>query len=788
MVFFLLEVNNLLLAKSDPPQSLLHHSIEVFKIIHQYAKRWSHLAQISDALELFEDAELAGLFHDLGKSAAGFQSILLGEKTKKDYTWNHYRHEILSGALVATINDSHRRADLLLAILTHHIGMNKDSLTGPSLYKFSPQVNTTLPFKERLKQLEPFWEQLKELLNQLKTHVPNVEVTFWLDLPSSPLSLPDPFDILKRDNDILKQRSRKPNNLAQKNFLKRVYLRGLLTSADHLASAAAFEHSSDTKEVISPLPHPKKIKPENFKFHLYQHQLNAAIDGSVMFSAPTGSGKTEAALLWSEANQNKIRSRHIFYVLPYTASINAMYHRLCSHFGQGAVSLLHGRSSYFLYRWLCEAGNESFKAMAKARKLRQQTKELYYPIKVLTPHQILMSFLGLKGWEKAWTEYSGGLFILDEIHAYEPKLAGLFFEILRRLTQQLGAKIFVMSATFPTILREKMREYLPKDTHLIDLDPKERECYTRHRIQVKNGNISDYIPDILERLKKGERVLVVLNTVQGAMEAFQQLSPHAKNPCLIHGRLILKDRQEVEKGLRKSIKKPVVDLLIGTQAIEVSLDVDFDVLFTDPAPLDALLQRLGRVNRKPLQQLISLHSKERFKDVIVCKKQWPKTYSVYGHNAMGHTLVQKSLAILAQDHLLHEGKIQKTIDEVYNSEQIKPFIKIAEEKAHRLSELIDTLEPGSESERDEATLLDKMIDSIPIVPIQFKEAYDALIEEKRFFDAQDYTMNISKGRYIVLKNNDQISSFRGNHYGLFAYMPKIGPIFDKILTPKVGIF
>lgn len=755
-------------------------------MIQQYAVRWPYLAQLAQAPQLFEDAELIALWHDLGKVAVGFQAILQGHKNGLARSWGHYRHEILSGALVATLPPSPRREDLLLAVLTHHLGMNKDSFGGPALYRFAPSQDTVIPFPERLEQLKPHWEELRQILNQLQTHVSNTDETLWPSLPEDAALLPDPFALLEqKDNSGSTQRRRRPQRQNKEIPLKQVYLRGLLVTADHLASAAAAEQPSDAENVIVPLPQPAKVTPDSFEFPLYRHQIESARTGSVLLDAPTGSGKTEAALLWAEANQNVQRSRHLFYVLPYTASINAMYERLRSQLGRDAVSLLHGRSSYFTYRWLCEEGEASYRAMAQARRLRQQTKELYYPVKVLTPHQILMAFLGLKGWERSWCEYSGGLFVLDEVHAYQPQLLGLLLEMLRRLTHQLGAKICVMSATFPSLLRKRLQKCLG-EAHLVSLEPQERDRYSRHRVQVRPGSVQDQLPDVIARLREGQRVLVVLNTVRGAMEAFEALQSYAQNPCLVHGRLILSDRQQAERRLDKNANPPV-DLLIGTQAIEVSLDVDFDVLFSDPAPLDALLQRFGRVNRKPLHVLEPLFAEERFRDVIVCQEQWPETWPVYAHNEPGRRLVQRSLSVLPQDDLLHESQIQTLMDEVYDSDQLEPFFAIAEEKALRLSELIDQLEPGNELERNEVDLLDQMIGAIPIVPVQFKELHEALIEEKRFFDAQDYTLNISKGRYHALKGRNQIHKFGRQLYGLFYYEPNIGPNFDGRVELKANI-
>jgi len=113
-------------------------------MVRQYAERWPYLAQLANAPGLFEDAELAALLHDLGKAAVGFQAVLQGHKEALARSWGHYRHEILSGALVATLPHSPRRDDLLLAVLTHHLGMNKDSFGGPALYRFAPKIQLSI--------------------------------------------------------------------------------------------------------------------------------------------------------------------------------------------------------------------------------------------------------------------------------------------------------------------------------------------------------------------------------------------------------------------------------------------------------------------------------------------------------------------------------------------------------------------------------------------------------------------------------------------------------------------
>lgn len=771
----------ILQAKSKPGRSLLHHTLDVVAMARQYAERWPHLEKLAGNEDLFDDLIFAALLHDIGKAASGFQAMLRGEE---DDTWRGYRHEILSSAVLATLPESRRRRDILMAVMTHHMGMNDEAYTGRSLAKYDPINDRWTPFRERLSQLEAHWHELSSLLTDLKQRAP--EDLGWPELPETPLDLSDPFVLLRSGEQRTSRRSRR--NIERRLPLTRIFLRGLLVGADHLASAAVTEKNARDEDIVGAVPEINQISPSTFEFPLNDHQRSCArTKGSIFLDAPTGSGKTEAALLWAQANQSQEQSRHIFYVLPFTASINAMYKRLGdeSLFGNDAVSFLHGRSSYFLYRWLTESEPETDEkeTARRVRQARQQTKELYYPVKVVTPHQILMAFLGLKGWEKSLCEYSGGLFILDEIHAYEPHLSGLLFEILHRLTGELESKVCIMSATFPSIIREVLVEQIGEVSH-VSLEPAECDRYNRHLVRVAEGNVSDYLPEIREKLASGLRVLVVLNTVDGAMECYEALKGSSRNPCLIHGRLIERDRQNAEKRLMD--KADPVDLLVGTQAIEVSLDIDFDTLYTDPAPLDALLQRFGRVNRKPLHKLQELPPKERYREVTVCRSQWPGTFPIYDRDANGKRLVARTLDSLPNDQILRESQVTKLIDTVYDEEQLTDSLEESRIKQDQLKEIVSRLDPGNEKSRSEEDLLDDMIDSIPIVPVRYFEIYRNCLQDRRFFEAQNFVFNISKGRYHALNKQGKAEWIPVEKQiflcGNFPYKESIGPDFNEIKT------
>ena len=97
--------------------------------------------------------------------------------------------------------------------------------------------------------------------------------------------------------------------------------------------------------------------------------------GQLMLSAPTGSGKTEAALLWSNKNQCATLGNRVFYVLPYTASINAMYDRLKELVSDDKIGMLHGKAAYFIYQTLADKDYTYQEAAAEVREQQDLTRE-----------------------------------------------------------------------------------------------------------------------------------------------------------------------------------------------------------------------------------------------------------------------------------------------------------------------------------------------------------------------------------------------------------------------------
>ncbi len=204
---------------------------------------------------------------------------------------------------------------------------------------------------------------------------------------------------------------------------------------------------------------------------------------------------------------------------------------------------------------------------------------------------------GLKGFEQGIFEWAGAYFIFDEIHAYSPEVFAQIKVLLEYAVNHLQVKVMIMTATLPSFLRVEIEKALGIYSE-IKADKILYESFDRHKVVLKEGLLANSLGLIIDDLNAGTKVLIVCNTVIQSQQVFDHLKDHAPNAVLLHSAFTGEDRTKHEKILKEGESdEDSVQLLVGTQAIEVSLDIDYDVIYSEPAPIDALIQRFGRVNR-----------------------------------------------------------------------------------------------------------------------------------------------------------------------------------------------
>ena len=425
-------------------------------------------------------------------------------------------------------------------------------------------------------------------------------------------------------------------------------LRGLLMSADHFASAFINETQEKLKDLFA-IPdlsfylNPKR-KSELYPLSLLETQNDKP---HTIVVAPTGAGKTDFLL-------KRCKGR-IFYTLPFQASINAMYERIKGDIQKenpnvdSKVRVLHSTSA------LLVKGNKEAETLQHFGGAS---------IKVLTPHQLAAIVFGTAGYESIMLDLQGTDVILDEIHTYSDVGRSMVLEIVRTLIR-LGCRIHIGTATMPSLLYREVLELLKKhgEVYEIKLPHHVLDKFDRHIVH--KIECEEEVDNVLKKaFEHKEKVLVIFNTVKKAQAEYKRLTKlfHGIPSMLIHSRFRRGDRVKLENRLKSEFNgdgsaahgnglSPC--LVVSTQVVEVSLDISFDRMVTQVAPLDALIQRFGRVNRK------------RSKDTI--GKYKPVHVIQLDGNALPYQAetLKASYNQLPDGEVLKEQNLQTKIDAVY---------------------------------------------------------------------------------------------------------------------------
>jgi len=230
-------------------------------------------------------------------------------------------------------------------------------------------------------------------------------------------------------------------------------------------------------------------------------------------------------------------------------------------------------------------------------------------VKVLTPHQLAAIVFGTSGFETMILDLEGTDIILDEIHTYSDYSRSMVLEIVKTLLR-FNCKIHVGTATMPSVLYHELKNILGGENEVYEVKLSDEILDTFNRHQVSKIEDEEVIPDILQNaFEQNEKVLMVYNTINKAQNAYLTLREEFPNipMMLIHSRFKRGDRVALETRLKLEFNGDgsakfgnglMPCLVISTQVVEVSLDISFDRMITQAAPLDGLIQRFGRVNRK----------------------------------------------------------------------------------------------------------------------------------------------------------------------------------------------
>ncbi len=782
-----------------PGQSLVQHTWEALE-------RLSDLAHLRPNLTLWPRfsfwniAFWATWLHDWGKVAQGFQKAL-----RNGPRWS-YRHEVLSIAFSDCVCADWPETDHLLLtamIVTHH----RDLADITEKYLIDEEDEEDDPLQHLVTEVTPadfnalwLWPTqcarawiealgMEELGVCPPSRRPAPSFEQWKTLAAGKIkqrlkNLSEWVENEKQSSEQwrLIQQIQRPVSaeypwLEEYQALPAPLLRmegilgrGVIIQSDHLASAQT-----------GPLPRfsssrlPSTLQQQGLSWaNLYPHQqICARTRGQAILCAPTGSGKTESALFWA-INQS---SERLFYTLPYQASLNAMYARLNALF-PNQVGLLHGRSTLSLYRRYMEQSYEPAAAQKLAREQRNLSGLPYYPLRVFTPYQMLKTAFQLKGYEALLTDFAEASFIFDEIHAYEPTRLAMILATVKLLRQTFNAKFFFMSATLPQVIQNAIETTLGQPT-IIRASSEIYQRFQRHRLSLMPGDMLEErnLNKILTAFQSGQQVLVTCNTVRRCQQIYQWFKERLPDDAplfLLHGRFNGRDRVQKEQAMisRCGIgaeRHPA--LLVATQVVEVSLNLDLDVLFSDPAPLEALWQRFGRVNR--------LGNRPPAPVYIF---QEPLTFPyIYSDELLAQTLNQLQTITHNGDLLLNEALVQNWLDAIYTGPILKQWQDEYDKSYHEFETLfINHLMPfASEPGMDEA--FDQLFDGLEVLPQSLYDLYQQLDSTGLKLEASALLVPISWGKFHALANRGKVLPYEKGQPRIIdaPYTSESGLNFDE---------
>jgi len=357
----------------------------------------------------------------------------------------------------------------------------------------------------------------------------------------------------------------------------------------------------------------------------------------------TGSGKTEAALLLAGRLMAAGRGNGLFVALPTMATSNAMYDRMAKVYQRlfakntsPSLVLAHGArhlSETFMASVAKHGNNtldeETATAQCSSWLADNRKKALLADVGVGTLDQALLAVLPARFQSLRLFGLASHILIVDEVHAYDPYMNKLLQNLLA-FHAALGGSAILLSATLPTHIRrdfiaafanscgDRKKPELKNDVYplataysretgtqetLVEATP-QRCCSVAIKHIVDE---SEVMRQVVEAANKGWCVCWIRNTVHDALNGYTLLKERLGKDklMLFHARFAMGDRLDIEGSVTTAFGRQSTEsersgkVLLATQVVEQSLDLDFDLLITDLAPMDLLIQRAGRLHRHP---------------------------------------------------------------------------------------------------------------------------------------------------------------------------------------------
>jgi len=592
-------------------------------------------------------SQFCAFLHDIGKFSDAFQSLnpdlykeIRGKnpvkqpKSHKTLGWYYWKHFFIEKFVKRGISE--KVAYLMGKISTGHHGK---PIEGAGKRTERIEIHHTFTADDK-KYAEKYFNwafdrYLEKIANDLST-LDNIEDNLFLmswtinglvTLSDWMVSREDFIRSIQKHNDFEDYISELPKYVA--TFFKKEELH-----PSAMKSSISFHSLFPELEEFEPTP-----------LQTWAGNYPLGTDGPSLFilEDSTGSGKTEAALLLASRLISKLGLSGFYFGLPSMATSNAMHSRMFPEnkrpFNErlyddpkdGQIVLAHSMTAHARKLGLIKIDDDH---RAKNWLNNNRKLALLKDIGLGTIDQAISGILPNYHHTLKLLGLSEKVLIVDEVHDYAPYTNELL-KVLIRYRANLGLPTILLTATLSNRRREtfldaffedskeqpifekKRNEHFPRVTvatlNQVESMPLSSRKKTK-KIKIEFLHEENEIKDrIFEETSKGHCIAWILNTVSDAMDAHKRLTENFPQESieLIHSRFTIHDRLQKETDLLNTFgpdsseKQRRGKIVVGTQILEQSLDVDFDVMITDLAPMDRIIQRVGRLQRheRPARQV-----------------------------------------------------------------------------------------------------------------------------------------------------------------------------------------
>ncbi|WP_455539205.1 CRISPR-associated helicase Cas3' [Terrisporobacter sp.] len=669
------------------------------------------------------------ILHDLGKINIKMQDRLKGEDIKC------IRHNIITGTFLKAIFEclnTPQDVQLIMykELLLHHGSYNQYL----GINRASVEEAVYFDIKEGILDSDKFdIEEIEKYINDKL----NINIKFNEDILD--------YDFMDKFNGDFQG--------VKEYYYLYIMLKGFLNLIDHLASTQIkdFEYylpyKSDEVDEFLIKCIKKKNDLKDIEFNKMQKNIGKLHNQNVLTQAFTGSGKTAADYRWY--------SKRKIFLVPNKISAESFYNDAVEILGVDNVGLLHGDISLYVNN----ENKDEHEGMEISLKDKELSRNFAKPYIIATIDQLLLAMFKYPGYEKIFASIYNSNITVDEVHLLTPRMYLILLYFIQFSNKYLNSNFHLMTATLPNVYKEKLNEL---EIEFIESNKDEDiEENKKIKLDILKNNEKDILKLVQDGIKEEHKILIIKNTINESINMYKFLEKNMKDNNikinLLHSRFKFEDKSKkyVEILNQKG------DIWISTQGVEISLDLDFPIIISDNAPLESIIQRMGRCNR---------HNTLEYGQFYVLDED---KSDVYDHKLKKITLKE----IKKQKNKVLSMKDRKILlDKYYETKEAENYFKKEFEEADRIlknvygikennlngENIIFNYEPYLnivDNKREASKLFRGNTTNIKVI---LEEDFKQLSVSKHSFkEYQLKSLQISSGIYYYLKDKNGLFTKEG---------------------------